>query len=243
MKKINTNNGESLFLEEYGETVNPMMGAIDFAYKNYIEPVELKEGMKILDIGFGLGYNSACAVSKVNRLRIVGLEKDRKIINKIQTIKVPEDFEDSYFIIREAAGNLSFRDGSYDINILTGDARKTILTLNEKFDIVFLDGFSTLKSPEIYTLDFLNEVKKRINESGTLITFNSSPIIRAALLQSGFKIKSFETGKNTKGTLASLNKDYDLDGEELRFVKAFGAILRDENLKNKREDIVVGLLI
>lgn len=243
MKKIETNNGESLFLEEYGETVNPLLGAIDFSYRNYIEPVELKDGMKILDIGFGLGYNSACAISKVSKLKIVGLEKDINIIKKIENIKVPENFEDSYLIIREAAGNLSYNDGSYDIEILTGDARKSILKINEKFDIVFLDGFSTLKSPEIYTLDFLNEVKKRINEDGTLITFNSSAIVRAALLQLGFKIKSFETGKNSNGTLASLNKDFKMSDEELRFVKAFGTILRDENLKSKREDIVVGLLV
>ena len=68
MKKIITaDNTESFLNLEINETYHSQTGAVEEALKKYAEPCQIKElaktgSIKILDMFFGLGYNSAMAI-------------------------------------------------------------------------------------------------------------------------------------------------------------------------------------
>jgi len=77
------------------ETYHSKSGAVEEALKKFVEPCKIKElaktgRIKILDVCFGLAYNSALAVDialKSNpncEIEIVGLENDVNILKKIK---------------------------------------------------------------------------------------------------------------------------------------------------------------
>ena len=80
MKVVQTRDGSfTCFSEEFKELYHARNGALEEAFEKYIKPCKIKDNYKILDIGFGLGYNSAAALHKFKNLKIIGLEKDKNI--------------------------------------------------------------------------------------------------------------------------------------------------------------------
>jgi len=58
MKLVKTKDDSYTFYsDEYNEGYHSISGALDEALRKFIEPCKIKNGMKILDVGFGLGYN------------------------------------------------------------------------------------------------------------------------------------------------------------------------------------------
>jgi len=209
MKLVKTkDNSYTFYSEKYNETYHSTSGALDEAFKKYVEACGIKPGMNVLDVGFGLGYNSGAAIQKAGRIKIIALEKDINIIREIPHIKVPYWFAEAYDVIRKAALHLGYRDGKVELNILLGDARdaiKNILTVQEqnKFDAVFLDPFSPSKNPELWTAGFLREVYKRMKQGAILATFSCASIVRKNLQEVGFEVKDGPVvGRRTPGTLA-----------------------------------------
>ena len=89
MKQIVTKDNSITFRsDEYDETYHSVTGAVEEAYKKFAEPalefVKGKDEVSILDIGFGLGYNSAAMMDRLLEenfsceIEIIGLEKDMK---------------------------------------------------------------------------------------------------------------------------------------------------------------------
>ena len=120
------------------------------------------------------------------------------------------------------------------INYYFDDARKTIKLLNNTYDIVFLDAFSSQKDPTLWTIHFLSEVKSKMNDNSVLVSYSKSTPFRSALIELGFYVgKTFLDGVDM-GTIASINKeniintlsDYDL---ELLSTRS-GITFKDENL-------------
>ncbi|MBW2977930.1 hypothetical protein KY331_03735 [Candidatus Woesearchaeota archaeon] len=210
MKKLikTKDNSYTFYSEKYNEAYHSTSGALEESFKKFVEPCGIKAGMNILDIGFGLGYNSGAAIQKAERIKIIALEKDINIIREIPHIKVPYYFTGAYEIIRKAALHMGYRDGKVELNFLIGDARdtiKNILTVKEenKFDAVFLDAFSPPKNPELWTVEFLREVYKRMKEGAILATFSCAGIVRRNLQEVGFEVKDGPAvGRRTPGTLA-----------------------------------------
>ena len=97
LKKIITADNTETFLNEtIGESYHSQTGAVEEAYKKYVIPCKIKElaqigNIKILDVCFGMGYNSAMAISSALEenpdchIEVYGLEKDLEIIQKIQS--------------------------------------------------------------------------------------------------------------------------------------------------------------
>ncbi|MBS3131039.1 hypothetical protein J4212_01275 [Candidatus Woesearchaeota archaeon] len=96
MKKIITNDGSVSFLnEEINEAYHSTSGALEESFEKFAKPCSLKDGMKVLDICFGIGYNSLAAISLAD-VSIVALEKDLNILKEIKNIEVPEELRENY---------------------------------------------------------------------------------------------------------------------------------------------------
>ena len=229
MKKIITNDDSVTFLNaEYNETYHSVSGALEEAFEKFARPCKLKDGMKILDICFGLGYNSLAAISLAN-VEIVALENDTAILKQIKNTEMPLDYKfnnnqlknnslennynknyptfemlkHNYKKIKIAAEKLNYEDDKVKLRIIIGDAGETIKNLNQKFDAVFLDPFSPKKCPELWTEKFFKDIRKLMKQNSVLTTYSCAKIIRNNLVNAGFNVKDGPSiGRRAPSTIA-----------------------------------------
>jgi tRNA U34 5-methylaminomethyl-2-thiouridine-forming methyltransferase MnmC len=213
MKKIITKDKSITFYsKKYKETYHSVSGAEEEAVKKFVEPSNIKKlaknkkQIKILDVCFGIGYNSAAAIDAIKaanpkcKILIIGLENDRKILKKIN--KINSSFK-SYNHIKQASEKLKFKEKNIEIKILLGDAREKIKTIKRKFDAVFLDPFSPKKCPELWTEEFFKKINKLMKKGSILTTYSCAKIVRKNLAKTGFKVKDGPIiGRRAPSTIA-----------------------------------------
>ncbi|MDR1168645.1 MAG: hypothetical protein LBK53_07150 [Heliobacteriaceae bacterium] len=131
--------------------------------------------------------------------------------------------------------NLTFR-------LHTEDARIALAKSDTVYDYIFLDAFSPVKCPCLWTVDFFKLLHERLDENGIILTYSNAASVRHAFLEAGFFTgKTVRHGKSI-GTAASKNpaliksplSEYDLG---LIKTKA-GIFYRDENLSLDNEAII-----
>jgi len=200
MKLVKTNdNSYTFYNEEFDETYHSTSGALEEAQKKFIEPLEVKDGMTILDICFGLGYNSYAAIRHAKNLKIIALEIDEKILTELQNLEIEKEFE----IIKKLAREKEYKDENYYLKLIVGDARETIKELNQTFDIVFLDPFSPKKNPELWTTEFFKKIYKVMKPNSKLATYSCAGQVRRNLKEAGFQVKDGPCiGRKAPSTIA-----------------------------------------
>lgn len=71
------------------------------------------------------------------------------------------------------------------------------------YDAVFLDPFSPLKSPELYSAEFFKALKVLMKDNGMILTYTSAAPVRSALVEAGFHVGEGPSFGGKKGTIAS----------------------------------------
>ena len=192
-KFLTADQSESFLNETIGESYHSHTGGVEEALKKYAVPCKIKElageckktgkAIKILDVCFGVGYNSAMAISVALeenpecRIEVVGLEFDPEIIKKIQEVNPKIPFYAQYKKLTPE--NLSFNQGKVSVKILLGDARETVKSLSqEEFDAVFFDPFSTKSAPEMWQTAFFKEMWRVMKSSAILATYSCARMAR-----------------------------------------------------------------
>ncbi|MBS3113175.1 hypothetical protein J4418_03780 [Candidatus Woesearchaeota archaeon] len=216
MQQIITNDDSiTYYNKQYQETYHSKSGAVEESIKKFVEPAMIKEkskkgSIKILDICFGLGYNSAAVIDEVLKynkdcsIEIVGLENDISIIEKIQ--EVNPKFLSYNFIKSLNQNNLSIKVDNVSVKLLIGDARELITTLKEDFDIIFLDPFSPKKCPELWTESFFKDIKKLTLRGTILTTYSCAKLVRNNLKTVGFTVKDGPcVGRRAPSTIAFID--------------------------------------
>lgn len=110
-----------------------------------------------------------------------------------------------------------------DLNFHTNDARAFIQTSNYVYDFIFLDAFTPSKCPSLWTIEFMQELYKRLNHNGMILTYSNSAAIRNAFFNAGFNVGKIydKTLKKFVGTIAVKNSDhieYPLDEQDLALI-------------------------
>lgn len=197
MRKVITKDGSvSYYSEEYDEGYHSLTGAHEEARKKFVEPCCIRKGMRILDVCFGIGYNTLAAVERAKKLEIIGLEKDREIIEKIKELDVPD-------FMKEIAERLKYEDEELKIKIIIGDAREKIKDVKGEFDAVFLDPFSPKKNPELWEYEFLKEIGKKMKKEARLATYSCARAVRENLKKAGFEVRNGPcVGRKSPSTIA-----------------------------------------
>ena len=220
LKEVVTKDGSitlrSLFFQE---NFHSLEGALKETEIKFINPSDLKrfkdKSVNVLDICFGLGYNSASLfdnlIGQNSFINWYALEIDKKPLeyslgNKsFQKLWHPKVLK----IYKSLFQNSKYKDQSFECYILWGDARKKIKNIpaNIKFDLIYLDGFSPQKCPQVWSVEFLEKVTQKLNPQGYLITYSCSAAIRRTLKDFGLKIFNIKpnlVSKNlwSNGTIA-----------------------------------------
>ena len=252
--------------EEYKEHYHTPAGARLEAEEKYLVPGKLEERLKqksiqLLDVCFGLGYNSLSALEWAGGqegfpLSVTALEMDRRVVGaaaqNIQTLET--DSHDWKKILSELySQNRSCISDDSSIHILWGDARYTVTKLPDaQYDLVFLDAFSTQRNAELWTVDFFRKLKKVMKPDAVLLTYCAAIPVRAGLMEAGFFVGETDpVGRARSGTLAALRaEDIEtaLPDHEIRTIRetSRGLPYRDphgvwtnkEILRNRQETIV-----
>ena len=250
----------------YKENFHSIQGALKETKAKFTGPSDLQrfknKSLNVLDICFGLGYNSASLFSNLinqnSSLNWYALELYKKpleyAINNVSFLelwhpKVLKIFESLYHYGR-------FEDQFFKCNILWGEARKEINNIppKTKFDLIYLDGFSPQKCPQVWTVEFLRKVSQKLNPQGYLITYSSAAAIRMTLRNLGLEIFSIKPNSNLKtfwsqGTvaIAKFNKskfqnnfcfDKLSSMEEEHLLTKASIPYRDYDLNSRREEII-----
>ncbi len=195
----------------YGEPYHSVSaGSVKECLEKFLLPSGLPykakhlEEINLLDIGFGLGYNVAVAIKKLKeinphiQLRVISFEKELPEI----VPPLPEEFRYFHNLIWD---NLpEFEKEGISFKLYLGDARENILEVSEFFaHAVFHDGFSPYRNPELWSLEFLAQVKRLMSPEGVWVSYTSSLPVRKALRELGFRLSSTESiGRKRGGTKA-----------------------------------------
>ena len=143
----------------------------------------------ILDICFGLGYNTAAALD-LGPSTVYCFENNKEILKKV--LEIDAEFE-SYSIIKEFIkgffeGNNVYEKDNIKLIMLFGDARENIKKLKEKADYVFFDPFSPAKVPELWTEEFFRDIKNKMKPEGKLSTYSCARKVRENMKKAGFEV-------------------------------------------------------
>ncbi len=219
MNEFITQDGSpTLFNEQYQEYYHSKSGAVEEAIEKYVKPCKIDElaklgRMRILDIGFGLGYNAIAAIDTALRenpnceIEITSFEKDKAIFKELKKLKPTLNY---YWILSKLEYDPKtkayyYEDKNIFLKIKIGDALDTIKTVNEKYDTVFFDPFSPKKNPELWTADFFRELAKRMKKEGILATYSYAKRVREALVEAGFEVFDGPIiGRRSPSTIARL---------------------------------------
>jgi len=225
--KVITKDGSlSLRSEKFNENFHSIVGAYYETKNKFINPSRLKrfknKSIKVLDICFGIGYNSALLfenlIKELSILNWYGLEIDKRPLEyaltdkKFNNLWTPKVIE----ILNSLNYKGFYKNKKINCELIIGDARKEILNFPKgvNFDLIFLDGFSPQKCPEIWSFEFLSQLKNKIKNDGYLITYTSSAAVRKSLQNLGFNLFNIIPTLSKKnrwsfGTLATFDNQQD----------------------------------
>lgn len=205
----------TFFSSDYGESFHSLHGARQEAICKFVEPTQLIEKatrpkLRLLDICYGMGYNTAAALEtiwRVNpdcRVEVVGLEIDETVPQAAIAHQLFSSWQPK---IQQAlaalALNFEAQSSHLSAQLWLGDARQTLQQIEQPFDAVFLDPFSPRHCPQLWTVEFLSIVARYLKSDGRLATYACAAAVRTALIAAEFKIGSTHpVGRRSPGTVA-----------------------------------------
>jgi tRNA U34 5-methylaminomethyl-2-thiouridine-forming methyltransferase MnmC len=256
--EITADGSFTFFSKEFDEAFHSHYGAAQEAIGKFVVPCQLEQltrihqEITILDICYGLGYNTAAALAaiwQVNpdcRVQLIALEADGTVPKSAIAHHLLDrwnpELVDKLAILADL---YQFKNERLQMQLLIGDARQTIQELARSpflADAIFLDPFSPPKCPQLWTVEFLALVAQCLKPTGTLATYSCAASVRTALQLAGLKIGASESvGRRSPGTIARYQEN-DLPAlslQEQEHLKTRAAIpYRDPLLQDSATEIL-----
>jgi len=243
----------TFFSQQFQETFHSQHGAKQEAQEKFIIPCQLAEKaqqqsqLNLLDICYGLGYNTATALETIwnrnpnCRVQLIALESDLTVPQAAITHQLIHQW---HFPIPELLATLSQKQSLHQSHLqaelLIGDARQTIQTVIQQkvlADAIFLDPFSPAHCPQLWTVEFLSLIVPCLHPQGRLATYSCSAAMRTALALAGVHYTS-TMGMNRRSTVVSARPLSPLSQQEIEHQQTRAAIpYRDPTLQDDAETI------
>lgn len=224
---VKTKDGSfTLKSEKYDECYHSSEGAYtESLYKHVLPGYEVAKKfdyyggeVRILDICFGLGYNTLTAIlhkPENIKLKIFSPEFDLDLIKSLKNFKYPDLFSEVLNVIDEISENLYYKSDNVEVEVFNGDAREYIKIL-DNIHIVYQDAFSPKVNQELWTLKYFENITKILHKNGVITTYSVATPVRCAFYKLGMNIYTHSCDIIRKGTIASYAK---LDFEKVDFKK------------------------
>jgi len=217
MEPIQTEDGSiTFFSNDWKEHYHTKTGARLEALKKFVEPSKLAAKLQtgnvsLLDVCFGLGNNSLAALSAAvnaeHRLAITALEMDKRVVRAAAEHFHPLESDPAEWkkILLELLDSNQSALGNHQLAIQWGDARWLIQNLESgAFDLIFHDPFSSQHCPELWTVEFFQQLYRVLKPDGVLLTYASALPVRGAMRAAGFAVGATHPGQPMgDGTIAA----------------------------------------
>ena len=187
-------------------------GALFESLKKHVIPafsVIQKDEVNILDICYGLGFNTLATLLYVDenfpekKINIYSPELDGDLIKSLVNFTYPKEFEKYREIITVLSEEGVYKNDKLYIEVFIGDAREYIKKFNDKFDIVYQDAFSPSTNPILWTKEYFKDIKNAMHNNGVLTTYSIALKIRLALYENGYNLYLNEGSEYRVATVAS----------------------------------------
>ena len=220
----------TLFSKEFNEPYHSTKdGALHESLEKHVKPaLQIKKGVEsltILDICFGLGYNTFATIYYVKqnnlktKIHILSPEFDEGLVRSLNTFSFPPEFDFLKPIIQAISQKLFYEDEQFKIEILLGDARETVPQIQEEIDVVYQDAFSPSHNPLLWTKEFFSDMVKHAKEDTILTTYSTSASTRLGLYENGFYIFIHRAELMRYSTVASLKMLHDFEYVDMELKK------------------------
>ncbi len=208
----------TLYNKSYKESYHSQKGALTEAKHVFLkgagvyEYIEQKKDICVLEVGFGTGLNffltaDTCFDAGI-KLSYTALEKDLldfKIIKKLgydQFLSQSKTLE-SFLKWRETlpdkpnTGKYVLSLGNSQLNIYVGEATRHKMA-RATYDAIYLDAFSPSANPELWSVDFLQNLYQALAPTGKLSSYCVKGEIRRRMQSVGFKVEKWPGPPNGK---------------------------------------------
>jgi len=205
------------YSKEYDEHYHSTKdGALNESLLKHIIPafkhVQEKEEVNILDICYGLGFNTLATIlyyqehAPEKKLRIYSPELDASLVKSLTKFSYPETFAPLREIITAISQKGVYEDEQLFVEVFLGDAREYVKKFQNKFNIVYQDAFSPSTNPILWTKEYFSDIAAAMKKDGILTTYSIALKTRLALHENGFNVY-LNKGENFRNaTLASLTQ-------------------------------------
>jgi len=205
----------TLYSKEFDEPYHSTKdGALHESLEKHVKPAftikKQKQQLTILDICFGLGYNTFATLYYIKKqkitakVHILSPEFDEGLIHSLKSFDYPSEFNEIKHIIDAVSNDLFYEDEQFKIEILLGDARKSIPKIKEKIDIVYQDAFSPAHNPLLWTTEYFKDIRAICKEDAILTTYSIAAAIRLGLYENDFLLFVHRAERMRYSTVASL---------------------------------------
>jgi len=249
-----TGDGSFTFWSEtFQETFHSSNGAKLEAEAKFVIPAKIAEKartqtqLNILDVCYGLGYNTAAAIATVfnlAKLNIIALENNLEVPQKAIALGLVNIWQPAIAqILEAAAATQNVNQENLSLQLMIGDARQTIFQVPTQWaDAIFLDPFSPPHCPQLWTVEFMQLLANRLKPDGYLVTYSASAAVRTALLNAGLQIGAIAPiGRKSPSTIAAFPPILlpPLAETEVAFLNTRAAIpYRDPTLQGTAMEII-----
>lgn len=193
--ELSSDGSYTLFNSNYQESYHSLKdGAISETLFKHIFPcfeyAIFGEKIRVLDICFGLGYNTFFTLKHFlsshypQSLEIYSPEKDELLLPSLLSFSYPKEIESFEGIslkeILEALNSQQvFNAPNYKIQCFIGDAIEFIKQFPDNFfDIIYQDAFSPSKNAELWSEEYFALLYRKLSENGVISTYSQSGAVR-----------------------------------------------------------------
>ncbi len=245
----------TFYSAQFREAFHSIQGAHQEARQKFVLPTQLGKRsqagrVRILDVCYGLGYNTAAALGEIwaanpqCQVEWVGLELDERIIQVTLHLGLLTSWAEAE-LLQELAYHQRVTNHRFQGQLYLGDARQTLPSLLEagfQTDVVFLDPFSPPRCPALWTVEFLGLLAQSLEpRGGQLVTYSCAAAVRTALGLAGLAFgPTPAVGRRAPGTLAAFDPALvaPLSDQEREHLQTRGAVpYRDPTLQDSADRI------
>lgn len=203
--KLSSDGSYTLFNNEKQESYHGLKdGAVRETLFKHIFPAfeyaKFKENIRVLDICFGLGYNSFFTLRHFlfkqypQILEIYSPEKDCGLLQELLKFPYPEEISllDAIpikQILEKIIQGGRFDNGHWSLECFVGDAQQYLQSFEDQFfDIAYQDAFSPVKNPELWSEEYFILLYAKLKEEGIVTTYSQSGVVRDNAKKAGFYV-------------------------------------------------------
>jgi tRNA U34 5-methylaminomethyl-2-thiouridine-forming methyltransferase MnmC len=194
----------SLHSDSFAESFHSSGGALEEANNKFVLPAQLdrfssSSSIRVLDVCFGLGYNTAALIAALPKLdapalECWGLELDPL---PLQLALAEPRFRALWPVhvvacLEAISARGCWQDASrqQSVQMLWGDARQQLrhLPTGLRLDLILLDAFSPGKCPQLWSEEFLLSLADLLAPGGRLLTYCRAAAVRSSLRRAGLEL-------------------------------------------------------